>query len=398
MAARALSVSRNQVQGRGCLAVFFLIFAIAGGAMLYFFTIRPLWGVAASGDWMETPCVVLSSEVGVHDGDDGDTYSIDIRYEYTVGGRKYVGDRYSFMSGFSSSGRSGKAAVVRQYPAGAQRVCYVDPDNPESAVLNRGLTASMWWGLFPLPFLLVGVGGLIFVLRGKRPQPAASAPAADRQFVEVGPESPSYAVTPQDDLPTELRSRTSPGGALVGTIVVAVFWNSIVWLFVRQVANNFNWVEAAFLTPFVVIGFVLVGAVAYNFIAMFNPRPQLTLSRRAIPLGQSATLSWKFSGNVGSIRQLRIILQAVESATYRRGTDTHTDEETIYRHVLVEAEGMMLEVMQGEVEVPIPDSGMHSFEADHNSIRWCVRLVGEIPLRPDVQVECPFTVRPHRHD
>ena len=46
-----------------------------------------------------------SAEVVTHPGDDGDTYSIAVRYVYEVGGASYSGDRYDFSIGSTSSCR-----------------------------------------------------------------------------------------------------------------------------------------------------------------------------------------------------------------------------------------------------------------------------------------------------
>ncbi len=100
----ALSVKKsNSKFGTGCLILFFGIFAAAGGAAFYFVTFLPLWGVTRAQSWTETPCTIVSSEVEVHDGDDGDTYSIDIQYDYTVDGLPYRGEKYHFMPGASSA-------------------------------------------------------------------------------------------------------------------------------------------------------------------------------------------------------------------------------------------------------------------------------------------------------
>jgi hypothetical protein len=95
-----------------------------------------------------------------NDSDDGTTYSVDILYRYEVNGREYRSNRYSFMGG-SSSGYDGKAEVVRQYPPGQRATCYVNPGNPTDAVLVRGFTPLMWFGLLPLAFLLAGGFGLV---------------------------------------------------------------------------------------------------------------------------------------------------------------------------------------------------------------------------------------------
>lgn len=410
------STKRNEVSG--CfLWPFFTLFFIAGAVAFYFMTFQPLWGVASSGDWKETPCEVISSEVGVHDGDESDTYSIDIRYKYTVDGRRHVSSRYGFMSGMSSSGYASKKAVVDQYPVGKKSVCFVDPADPKSAVLNRSLTLDMWWGLFPFPFLAVGGGGLFYLISKKfrggsqkennqtTPSEVSATQSFQSQSLSPGEsdndEDDDDEIVPtqkaDDHVPIELSPETSPGCMFLGTLFAALFWNGIVSVFVYHVITDFEWFLALFLTPFVCVGIFLIGAVVYHGVALFNPRPTLTLDRRSIPLGGTATVSWRFSGNVNAIQRLKLSIRAQEEATYVRGTDTHTDTETIYEDVIVDAQGMMAEVSMGEAEFTIPESAMHSFESDNNEICWDLILHGDIPLRPDVKLEFPIRVRPHEH-
>lgn len=384
--AKALSVEKPNKLGTGCVVAFSLVFVVAGLVMLYFLTIRPLLGVATAGDWKETPCTILSSEVGVHRGD-GTTYSIDIEYEYVVDEKRYQSDRYSFWSEGSSSGRSGKAEVVRQYPKGAMRTCFVDPDDPESAVLNKSLTSSMWWGLFPLPFVGFGAFVLFHVVRGKKPK----QPGSSTQPAEVS----SFRDRNFADGPIDLKESTSPGCALIGITAACLFWNGIVSVFLFQLFDEFQWFLALFLIPFVLIGIGMIGAVFYQFIALFNPRPMLTLSRGAIPLGETVQLNWRFKGSTRSIQRLKISLRAQEHATYRRGTDTVTDKETFFEDVLVDAQGMMPEIAEGTAEITIPTDRMHSFESDNNKIIWSIVLHGDIPFRPDVKADFLFQVIPH---
>lgn len=392
----ALSVKKKQ-DGGGCfLVAFFTIFFVAGSVMLFLMLIRPLYLVSTSGDWVETPCTIMSSKVGVHDGDDSTTYSIDIEYTYTVDGVAHTADRYSFMGGFSSSGRAGKKVVVRQYPKGAVRKCFVDPDDPESAVLNRDLTGSMWWGLFPIPFFLIGACGLAWLTWKKLRGP--SEPASKSEAVSHSAIATQAMNAPSRDGSVgavTLKQKMSPGFKFLGILAVAVFWNGIVSVFGVQLIDDFEWFLAIFLIPFVVIGVGMIGGVLYTGLAMFNARPTLTLNPASIPLGGSAELTWRFSRTFTRIQRLTIRLYAEEKATYRRGTDTTTDTEAFFDDVLVDAQGMMMEVAEGSTTVEIPTDRMHSFKSDNNEIVWMIKLEGDIPFWPDIKAEFPITVRPH---
>jgi hypothetical protein len=396
------------------------MFFILGSVFLYMLTITPLVGVISAQSWVEAPCTIVSSEVErKHDGD-GPTFRIAIQYDYEFGGRTLHGDRYNLMlKSFTSSGRRGKQAVVDAYPAGLKTVCYVDPADSSQAVLYRGLTADMWWGLFPLPFVLVGGGGLLGAALGKlnlstahRRGPAEGAALStelagatdndvgdDEDLGDDYEPADDEAAFDGPDEPRVLKPSASPLGTFIGVTIFACVWNGIVSVFLWHLyqdiqRGNWQWCMILFLTPFVLAGLAIIVGSVYSFAALFNPRPTLTLSRARIPLGGTAKVSWTFSGNSGAIRTLRVTLKGRETATYRRGTDTHTDEETFYEEVLAETYDP-LEVAEGEAEVRVPDDSMHSFSAGNNQIVWSLHLAGEIPLRPDVKAEFPIDVRPH---
>lgn len=396
MSREALSVERNSGQGcGGCvLYAFFGIFFVAGSVMFYFFTISPLWSVYAARDWNETPCTVISSEVKRHRGDDSDTFSIEITYRYQVNGQQFTGDRYDFVD-MSTSGRSSKQRVVKAHPPGLQTLCYVNPDDAEDSVLERGLTVDMWWGLFPIPFLAMGLGGLIFT-----PRLTSSKSSSPEKLPGTGvPTKSDLPAAGAPGGPVVLKPASSPLMIFLGAVFICLFWNGITGLFVVQVVQSFRegraeWFMALFMTPFVLVGLGLLLWVGYAFLALFNPRPELTLSSGSLPLGAMGQVTWKFRGSVRAIRNFKLSVKGVEKATYRRGTDTHTDEETFFEHVFYEADHPT-HIASGEAEFEVPGNSMHTFEASNNQILWTLHVSGDIPLRPDVDTSFPIQVRPH---
>jgi hypothetical protein len=380
---------RTKGTGKYAMAVFFSIFAIAGGAMLYPLGIRPIARTIDAGNWLPTPCKVLQAEVRSHDSDDGTTYSVDILYEYKFNSRTYKCDRYAFLGG-SSSGYEGKARVVEQYRTAANLVCFVNPRDPSEAVLKRGFHAKLLLALFPLPFLLVGVGGMIHMLRGKKdsaPFPGtlnaqASVPASDALSL----------LRPVETGPAVLRPKFSARGKLVGAILIAVFWNGIISIFVAG-AGLFTMI---FLLPFIAVGIGLIGLVIYQFLASFNPRPTLHLSSRTIPLGGAAELRWSFSGQTSRIRELTVTLRGAERATYRKGTSTYTDESTFYELELNRT-ASLAEIASGQIGFVLPQDTMHSFSAENNKIVWRLDMRGNIKSWPDVKESFEIEVTPAAH-
>jgi hypothetical protein len=367
-------------------AAIFALFAVVGGAMLYPLGIKPIARTIDARDWRPTACKVLRAEVRSHAGDKGTTYSVDILYEYTFNGRSYTCGRYDFIGG-SSSGYERKARIVEQYRATAQPICYVNPKNPSEAVLKRGFHAKLLLALFPLPFLLIGLGGMVCVLRGRKDgggftaalNPQTSALASD----------PSSQFRRDDAGSAVLTPRFSARAKLIGAILIAAFWNGIISIFVAG-AGRFTLI---FLLPFLAVGVGLIGLVVYQFLALFNPRPTLHLSSRTVPLGGAAELRWSFAGQTSRIRELTVTLRGVERATYRKGTSTCTDESTFYEVELYRTLNSA-EIASGQVGFVLPQDTMHSFSARNNKIVWRLDMRGDIKSWPDVRESFEIELTP----
>jgi hypothetical protein len=121
--------------------------------MLYFFFWVPLRRVRRARSWRETPCVIVSSSVS-EDATDSGLYTLFVDFEYEFAGSSYSSSRYSFSPSSASAGRRGKRRIARRLAPGTTARCYVNPDNPQDAVIERGVTWDMVvWGLFGIVFL-----------------------------------------------------------------------------------------------------------------------------------------------------------------------------------------------------------------------------------------------------
>ncbi len=94
-----------------------------------------------STSWPTAPATIVYSEIKSSDSrSDGkitQMYSADIRYQYTVNGKRYVSARISFGD-HSSSSSTGMKKLVNKYPKGSQATAYYDPDKPGNALLEPG--------------------------------------------------------------------------------------------------------------------------------------------------------------------------------------------------------------------------------------------------------------------
>src|SRR5262249_9584684 len=118
----------------------------------------------------QTPCTIESSEVTVEEHVSRGrfnsrhvrrTYYAEITYTYVVNGEEYEGDTYrAFEMGMTEDEAN---QVVARYPEGATTHCYVNPGDPEDAVLTldsdrRGLYSIATFGIL---FLFGGLTGWI---------------------------------------------------------------------------------------------------------------------------------------------------------------------------------------------------------------------------------------------
>jgi hypothetical protein len=398
IASTAIAKEAKGKHGRYGLAALFVIFAAIGGGLLYPLGIRPIARTIEAESWVTTSCKVLRAEVRSHDSDDGTTYSVYVLYQYEFNGQIYKSDRFGFVGG-SSSGFERKARIVNAYKEAARPVCYVNPRDPSQAVLKRGFRAALLVILFPLVFLLVGVGGFVGTLRGK--QASGVRPALNDVAVlgpigqrgPIGPIGPTGHTRLTAGGRAVLATRISPKAKFAGMLIVALFWNGIVSVFIFGGADGMGWFGKLFLLPFVAVGLGLIAGVVYQLLALFNPRPTLELSASVVPLGGTAELRWSFTGRTSRICEFAVTLRGVEEARYRRGTDTCTDRNTFYEMELIRTTDVN-DITTGQVGFVMPQDTMHSFEATNNKVLWQLDIHGAIQRWPDVKESFPITVTP----
>lgn len=84
-------------------------------------------------------------------------YKPQVRYDYALGGRSFIGSRITMAdSGSGSESRAQK--ISKRYPAGSICTVYYNPDKPEEAVLKAGITfATLMFPGFGILFAVIGV-------------------------------------------------------------------------------------------------------------------------------------------------------------------------------------------------------------------------------------------------
>jgi hypothetical protein len=362
--------------------LFFSIFFLFGFGFLYGFFLKPVIKIQTAKSWTQTECKIISSAVQRHSGDDSDTFSVDILYEYNVDGTKYKSNKYSCMSG-SSSGHSGKRKIVNAHKPGSTTTCFVNPDDPFDAVINRGYTATLFFGLIPLIFVVIGLTGIIYSIRGPRRKPWTGYKA-------------EWMPKPKTDSAPGQRAILKPthtgAGKIIFLLIFWIIWTGVVaFMFIsRAKGDGPPWF---FCGVFGLADIGIFSALIYTFLASFNAKPTVIISNAQPRLGETINISYLLKGKTSAISALTLHIEGREEATYTRGTDTVTDKDIFETIELVETEDS-LEIQKGSIDVNIPETTIHSFAATNNKIVWCIKIHGDINRWPDINQEYELIVLP----
>ncbi len=110
--------------------------------------------------WPQVDALVLSSEVEEwqHDEFSPQEYRLKILYGYDWKGEAKTGERYDFRGNASYNKRDKIADLVKEFPAGAEAKVYVNPGDPNFAILKPDSKAAGYSIWFPLLFVVGGLG------------------------------------------------------------------------------------------------------------------------------------------------------------------------------------------------------------------------------------------------
>ena len=406
----AMSDGKKNGNNYGCLILFGLVFGGFGSIFVFLMLILPLWRVSSANHWVDVPCTIIDSRVGEHRDSDGNTYRVEVRFSYAFSTNqteidpsapRYESTQYDFTAGTYSSGQSSKERIVNQLKPGSKHTCAVNPNNPSEAVLVRGLPDGIWFGLIPLLFPAVGLALIYAGLRMRRTarlQMAGLIPlTAQATTIHSFPSIESANTGPVELTPVQSRL-----GNVIGIGVFALIWNGITWSVMifailpdLHEGGFFAWFPLIFISLFLLIGLIVIGAFIHQLLALTNPKLRLIVNKQTISPGDTLELSWECSGNTSKVTAFTLTLEGRESATYRRGTNTHTDKHVFARLPIVTLDSPA-SLLTGRTSLSVPHKTMPTFKGENNAIEWVLTVKGSIPRWPDVHDEYAIIIIPTR--
>jgi hypothetical protein len=128
----------------------------------------------AMDGWKETPCLILESElrerrIGAEVPTD---YRLGILFGYEFENEAYTSEDYDLRGNAWVKEPQRILPLINKYSPGSEQVCWVNPSNPEQAVLKKETKAPGYSIWFPILFLVGGLGIIvksIFSLLKKKP-------------------------------------------------------------------------------------------------------------------------------------------------------------------------------------------------------------------------------------
>ena len=146
---------RNNVGGCFQTMFFFLIFLLVGAGLVWWGS-TILQNARASADWPSVEGRITSSLVDHStDAEGADSYSPEVTFVYVEDGRSYESHTIKFGENSYSSERKAQE-ILSRYPMGQTVTVFYDPENPEKAVLEPGVSSGS--------YIVLGVGALFVVI------------------------------------------------------------------------------------------------------------------------------------------------------------------------------------------------------------------------------------------
>jgi hypothetical protein len=121
-------------------------------------------------DWTETPCEITDARIEKSRFSKSSpvTYELKVEYRYRAGGMDRTSSKIRRRDGSKRKpSRDYVEEVAQEYAEGTAQVCYVNPKNPDEAVLEHDSKAVGYVIWFPGLFVVGGLGIMISALRRK---------------------------------------------------------------------------------------------------------------------------------------------------------------------------------------------------------------------------------------
>jgi hypothetical protein len=146
------------------------------GVPLFFFVIGSFfcWGLITNGietyrihSWPEVECRIVTSKLTTQKDEDGEEeYCFEVIYKYTFGGQEYESntlDRHGDDDKSIYADDEHPRKLLRKYSTGKTVRCFVNPEEPGNAVLERSKVDYVFLAFLPIALIFTLIG-LVYLM------------------------------------------------------------------------------------------------------------------------------------------------------------------------------------------------------------------------------------------
>ncbi|MCP5538432.1 MAG: DUF3592 domain-containing protein [Akkermansiaceae bacterium] len=146
-----------------CMIGVMLIFA---GGVFEWLMIRSYMHAKASRDWPQVDAVVLRSVVDERHVNGSPTeFRLNILFGYSYQGTDYSSDRLTPRGARWTKSAAAVQQLASEYPAGSGHTAWVNPGQPELAILKHDTQAAGYTVWFPALIIVGGCGMILGAIR-----------------------------------------------------------------------------------------------------------------------------------------------------------------------------------------------------------------------------------------
>ncbi len=109
--------------------------------------------------WAPTPCRIISAQLNSDrpTPSSNPAFKAEIQYAYTFAGSSKTGSHIKRVDSASQHEENARQKL-EEYPVGLETTCYVNPEQPDQAILIHDSRAPLYSIWFPLLFVVGGLG------------------------------------------------------------------------------------------------------------------------------------------------------------------------------------------------------------------------------------------------
>ncbi len=353
-----------------------LLFLLIAAAMAVWL-ISDLYRWLQAQSWQPVSAELLHVELRENRSDDSTTWQVQARYQYDFGGQQWQSERVAISTGSDNIGdfhRRLHSQLSQSWQQQQPVTAWVNPDDPQQALLNRELRAGLvaLKGIFPLVFGGIGLTALLFGRGRKRPTEAA------------GKDELQDALWRQRQ---QWQSNTLQGAGSknwIAAMVMALLWNAIslplLFVLPEEIRAGNHAALLGLLFPLVGIGLMVWAVRSWQRWRRYG-QSQLHLDAMPVALGGVLRATLEIPARLSS-RSLQVQLLCVRKTVRGTGKNRRSSESILWENqydVSLQASGSA-GAHNARIVIPLPgDQPVSSWQNRRDQIIWRLSAKADEP-------------------